>query len=185
VPQTGKARDDRAFVQVYPKSREGGSFYAQLAPQHWGGFGGNNAVQIPVTWEMFRLHDKVMAFTVADDNGKDVSFTDLCFRSLDGSCSLSNGYLWYWNKDFAQFLASIGGSTTDPLAGNQTAFREQVSSVVYPDGQPVSLLSVFGGTDFSFNPFQLKSAAVIASDYTLDDSVSEATAKRWWVATST
>ncbi len=45
--------------------------------------------------------------------------------------------------------------------------------------RPVSLLSVFGGTTFSFNPFQLVSAQVIASDYTLDDAVTKETAKRW------
>lgn len=48
--------------------------------------------------------------------------------------------------------------------------------------RPVSLLSVFGGTNFSFNPFQLQGAHVIASDYTLDwAGVEETTAERWCV----
>jgi hypothetical protein len=41
------------------------------------------------------------------------------------------------------------GSPTDPLAGNETSFRQQVSQITYPDGNPVSLLSVFGGTTYA------------------------------------
>ncbi len=46
---------------------------------------------MPVTWEMFQLHNKVMAITVADDNGKSVTYLDLCYRNKDGSCNLANG----------------------------------------------------------------------------------------------
>ncbi len=45
--------------------------------------------------------------------------------------------------------------------------------------RPVSLLSVFGGTTFTYNPWQLSSAQVIASDYALDDTVSDGVAKDW------
>lgn len=47
--------------------------------------------------------------------------------------------------------------------------------------RPVSLLSVFGGTTFSFDPFQLQAAQIIASDYTLDEAVDKDVAKLWWV----
>jgi hypothetical protein len=180
VPQKGKARDDKAYVEsLYPQAQDGASFYAQLKPSRYAEFGFDNAVQMPVTWEMFQLHDKVMALRVDDDNGKAVTYSDLCLRSLDGSCQMANGYLWYWGKNFTTYLADVQGSPLNPAVGNFTAFKQQVSRVVYPDGTPVSLLSVFGGTTFSFNPFSLTSAKVIASDYTLDSTVSTSTAQRW------
>lgn len=183
VPQTGKARDDQDFVKAnYPRSKDGASFYAQLAPSQYAAFGGNNAVQIPVTWEMFQLHQKVLQITVNGDDGQPKTFKDLCYRNQDGTCSEGSGYLWYWYKNFNYFITAVQGSPTDPAAGNVTAFRQQVSNVSYPDGQPVSLLSVFGGTTFSYNPFQLQAAQVIAQDYALNDTVSDGVAKDWNLA---
>lgn len=45
--------------------------------------------------------------------------------------------------------------------------------------RPVSLLSVFGGTTYSFNPFKLTSAEVIASDYNLDAATDDIAVKAW------
>ncbi len=45
--------------------------------------------------------------------------------------------------------------------------------------RPVSLLSVFGGTTFAYNPFQLTSAQVIAQSYALDDSLDDDVVKAW------
>mmetsp|Transcript_34827 Transcript_34827/g.88256 ORF Transcript_34827/g.88256 Transcript_34827/m.88256 type:complete len:913 (-) Transcript_34827:778-3516(-) len=130
---------------------------------------------------MFQLHNKIMALSVDDPAipGRKATFLDLCYRGTDNKCQLDDGYLWYWLKDFTLFLQDVGGSATDPAAGNYTAFKERVSSTTYPDGQPVSLLSVFGGTTFSFDPFQLQAAQIIASDYTLDEAVDKDVAKLW------
>ena len=126
VPQTGKARNDKAYVEsYYPRTRQGASFYSQLQPKYWSSYGGNNALQIPVTWEMFQLHSAVMAINVTNAQGLPVSFTDLCAKTRTGGCS-RGGYLNFWGYNFTNFVNSVGGSFTDPTQGNQTTFRTQV-----------------------------------------------------------
>ncbi len=73
-------------------------FYAQLNPSQYAAYGGDSALQIPVTWEMFQLHNKIMNITVTGDSGRRVSYADLCLRKLDGTCDTANGYLWYFYK---------------------------------------------------------------------------------------
>jgi hypothetical protein len=103
-------------------------FYAQLAPSRIAEFGSNNAIQIEVTWVMFQLHNKILAVTVNDhDTGRPVSFKDLCYKNVDGTCDLASGYLRYWNKNFTYFIESIQGSTTDLLRAT-----EQLSSSKFP-----------------------------------------------------
>ena len=126
VPQTGKARDDKVYEEsYYPRTREGASFYAQLQPRYWNSYGGNNALQIPVTWEMFQLHNAVMALTVNGPQGTPVTFANLCARTRAGGCS-RGGYLNFWSYNFNTFITSINGSATDPTAGNQDTYRSQV-----------------------------------------------------------
>ncbi len=92
VPQEGKARDDGDYVDAYyPKSKDGASFYASLQPSRYAQFGGNNALQIPVTWEMFQLHNKVVALSVALDNGTQANFSTLCYKKKSGGCDLAGG----------------------------------------------------------------------------------------------
>ncbi|KAJ9526189.1 hypothetical protein QJQ45_009653 [Haematococcus lacustris] len=146
VPQKGKAVDDKKYVQSnYPQGRQGASFYARLKPEQYQAFNGtDNVLQLSTTWEMFQLHQKVMAIAVIGGN-RTYTFTDVCLRSIDNTCDSKSGYLWYWYKDFTYFLNAVQGSATDPRVGNETAFRLQVSSTTYPDGNGVSLLSLFGG----------------------------------------
>jgi hypothetical protein len=41
---------------------------------------------------MFQLHNKIMATSVADDNGNQVTFSDLCAKNADGvTCNTANG----------------------------------------------------------------------------------------------
>ncbi|GFH08868.1 uncharacterized protein HaLaN_03903 [Haematococcus lacustris] len=135
VPQKGKAVDDKKYVQSnYPQGRQGASFYARLKPEQYQAFNGtDNVLQLSTTWEMFQLHQKVMAIAVTGGN-RTYTFTDVCLRSIDNTCDSKSGYLWYWYKDFTYFLNAVQGSATDPRVGNETAFRQQVSSTTYPDG---------------------------------------------------
>ncbi|KAL6764059.1 patched [Haematococcus lacustris] len=183
VPQKGKAVDDKKYVQSnYPQGRQGASFYARLKPEQYQAFNGtDNVLQLSTTWEMFQLHQKVMAIAVTGGN-RTYTFTDVCLRSIDNTCDSKSGYLWYWYKDFTYFLNAVQGSATDPRVGNETAFRQQVSSTTYPDGNGVSLLSLFGGTVFGFRPFQLQAAKVIAIDYNMDKAVPNKVAKDWHLA---
>ena len=82
---------------------------------------------------MFQLHKMVMDLSVSGDKGVPVTFLDICYKTVSGSCSRS-GFLDFWNFNFSFFTSSIGGSATDPNAGDEVLFRSQVSQLTYPDG---------------------------------------------------
>ena len=167
VPQTGKARDDSNWVSsnyASASSVRGASFYASVKPSMVSTFG-SNALTYQVTWEMFQIHNKVMNISISY-NGTSYTFSDLCVLTPAGQCQ-KGGYLNFWGRDFNTFVTSINGSPTDPTVGSDTLFRPQISALIYPDGTPVSFLSVYGGSTFSFNPtLSVTTAQIIASDYT-------------------
>lgn len=77
----------------YPQGKNGASFYAQLKPSRWAEYGGDNALQIPVTWEMLQLHGKVLNLSVWDAwTGRAVTFLDICYKLRStGACDLATG----------------------------------------------------------------------------------------------
>ncbi len=136
MPQSGTIIDEQNYVQdTYPQAQQGASFWAQLNPAQYAAFNGSsNALLIPVVWEAFQLNQQILNLTVADDDGKMVSFKDICYRNRTGGCAIDTGFLWYWNGDFATFVQSVNGSMTNPLVGNTTAFMQRAGTLTYWDG---------------------------------------------------
>ncbi|KAG1663694.1 hypothetical protein FOA52_013262 [Chlamydomonas sp. UWO 241] len=181
VPRNSKAAVDGDFVAgLYPFRRPGASFYAQLQPDKYAEFGGSeNALVLPVTWEMFQLDTKIRAISVEGANGSNITYADICEQTSSGSC-VTSGYLNFWDWSFATFVANVSGSTTDRKAGNNAAFQAQATSTTYPDSQSVQTLVVFGGVEFAYTPAPAVSATnVIGSDYWINGNVRSAVADRW------
>ncbi|KAG1663695.1 hypothetical protein FOA52_013263 [Chlamydomonas sp. UWO 241] len=182
VPRNSKAAVDGDYIAgLFPYRRAGASFYAQLQPDKYAEFGGSeNALVIPVTWEMFQLDTKIRKISVeGNSKGKNVTYADICEQTASGSC-VTSGYLNFWDMSFATFVANVSGSATDRTAGNNAAFQAQATSTTYPDGQSVQTLVVFGGVEFAYTPTPAVSASnVIGSDYWINGNVRSAVAERW------
>eukprot|EP00798_Chlamydomonas_sp_ICE-L_P007446 gene7446-586_t len=175
VPNNSKAIEDRDVVESqYPRGQSGASLYAQDKADPT-----SNALLIPITWEIFKVHAKILAIEVdGETNGSRVTYAQICNKDFNGDCR-NSGYLNYFGYSFDQFISAIDGSYTDPTVGNATAFVEITSQTKYPDGKSISMLSLYGGVVFNYSPFSVASAQVIAVDYPMDGDVSDGVAESW------
>jgi len=61
-------------------------------------------------------------------------------------CLPRRTYLQFWNTSFAAYLTAVGGSATDPNAGNRSALLADANMLTYPDGSCASVFAVLLAT---------------------------------------
>lgn len=89
-------------------------------------------------------------------------------------------FLNFFSNSFSSFLATVGGSASDPTQGNDTTYQNRVTQLAFPDGKSVSLLSIFAGSTYAFSPsFKLTSAKVVSLSYPLANNVSKTVLTEW------
>ncbi|GFR43592.1 hypothetical protein Agub_g4689 [Astrephomene gubernaculifera] len=186
VPQDTKPQRDEDWVKtIYGAGGGYAQFFATVNPKQKSAYG-DNALQLPIFWEMFQVDAAVRNITVMDGDKK-YGWEQICTTKFDGSCKYSSS-LHLWNMSFSTFLAAVNGSATDPTAGNRDAVIGAVNQIRFPDNTPVSTLSIFGGISLSPLPnpppgapdLYMSAARVVSMSYSMRDGVPDAVLKNWY-----